>query len=256
MMSFNNPFIIIFIFLLFSVIIYVYYNYSTEVPETNKFKLDKKLINKKKPKKVHFNDNIEYKYFSARSSSTSDKKYVDKLVSDIISDNKVGQEDDNKSFVEIDLENNVVPSGISDPYHNPEDTWDASFGLPLMSKDEKNKYFSKMQKNHKEYGKSMSEFTKYQTDNSTLIKTDITIDPFKPEHKSATLKGKTIKEIYDEQVAGPKAVPKKIKKKTPSKTIYENESEMNGGEISGTDGLHGFDGVTGSHKSASFGNEF
>src|SRR5277367_150470 len=110
-----------------------------------------------------------------------------------------------------------------------------------------------MQQNHKKYEKSVSEFAKYQTDRSTLIQTDTTINPFKPDHRSDQLKGKTVKEIYDTQVAGPRAKPKKIKKKTTNGTTYVDESELNGGAISGTENLHGFDGIGDSHKTAAFG---
>lgn len=171
------------------------------------------------------------------------------------------QDDDTYSPTEIELDDAMMPNDMHLMPSNfdqtdPNETWDESFGLPLMSKEEKKKFFNKMQQNHKKYEKSISEFAKHQTDRSTIIKTDTTIDPFKPDHRSKKLKGQTIKEIYDAQVAGPKAKPKKIKKRTSTTVVYENESELNGGLLAGTKELHGYDGINNSHKSADFGNEF
>ncbi len=112
-----------------------------------------------------------------------------------------------------------------------------------------------MQNNHKDFQRSLGQFTQYQMDNRTLLKTDTTIDPFKPEKQSKSLKGRTVKEIYDQQVAGPKAKPKKIKSRTGTSIIYEDEAEMNGGTIKGTN-LCGFDGINDGFKTAAFGNEF
>lgn len=151
------------------------------------------------------------------------------------------------------LSDKILPGNFEED--NPNDSWDSSFGMPLMTDAAKQKFASKMHQNHKLYQKSLGQFNKYQLDNSTLIKTDVTIDPFKPEKNSKNLKGKTIGQIYDEQVAGPKAIPKKIKTRTPTSIIYENESEMNGGLLKGTN-LCGFDGISGSYKTAAFGNEF
>lgn len=150
--------------------------------------------------------------------------------------------------------NNVIPYNKAiDNANDPESLWDSTFGLPLMNDKDKKKFASKMHRNHQNYQKSFNKFTKYQLDNETLIKNDLTIDPFKtdkPEYKN-----KSIKDIYDQKVAGPKTKPKKIKRCTPNTIVYEDEVEMNGGNIKGTN-LHGFDGITDSYKSAAFGNEF
>jgi len=92
-------------------------------------------------------------------------------------------------------------------------------------------------------------------DRSTIIQTETTINPFRPDHRSKSLRGRAVKDIYDEQVAGPKAKPKRVKKRTQTGVVYENESELNGGIISGTK-MYGFDGINDSHKTAAFGNEF
>lgn len=118
--------------------------------------------------------------------------------------------------------------------NEPEELWDANFGLPLMDKNEKQKYIKEMHKNHKEYQKSLGKFTQYQTDDNTLIQTDTTINPFKPTKCNQSLKGLTVREIYDKQVAGPITKSKKIKSRSDNKITYENEIEMNGGKIKGT----------------------
>jgi len=187
-------------------------------------------------------------------------------IGDILSDNterssraSEGSDSEHKSPMEIDLDDiipkkyKINPSNLDSV--SPEETWDASFGLPLMSKDEKRDYFAQMQKNHKKYENSISDFAKYQMDRSTIIQTETTINPFRPDHRSKSLRGRAVKDIYDEQVAGPKAKPKRVKKRTQTGVVYENESELNGGIISGTK-MYGFDGINDSHKTAAFGNEF
>ena len=210
--------------------------------------------------------------FVSNDKSVSKSKSKSKInVDSIFSASSCGTADCTSSQQEIDLmensidlssnsqspsaitKSNVCPSNLVQT--DPEAMWDASFGLPLMNKEDKKKFVSKMQKNHKDFQKSLGQFTQYQTDNRTLIKTDITIDPFKPQHQSKSLKGRTVKDIYDQQVAGPKAKPKRIKSRTATTVIYENEAEMNGGKIKGTN-LCGFDGTNDGFKSAEFGNEF
>jgi hypothetical protein len=160
---------------------------------------------------------------------------------------------ENKPKPVINLETKIIPSNLET--NDSGDTWDSSFGLPLMSQRERADYFVKMMDNHKKFDTSMGEFYDYLTDQSTVIKTDTTIDPFKPSIRSGNLKGKAVSDIYDEQVAGPQAKPKKIKFKNEMGTTYMDESEMNGGKISGTN-LFGFNGYIEQCKPASFGNEF
>lgn len=201
---------------------------------------------------------------SSEKSTTSPNKYCYKankqrpITNDNLNDESDAPDICDISDVEDDsadvvlTNSNILPSNLE---LDPEETWDASFGLPLMSKEEKKNYFARMQKNHKKYEKSMGEFGQYQMDRSTVIQTDTTINPFKPDHRSDTLKGRRIKDIYDEQVSGPKAKPKKVLKKNKNMTVYENESEMNGGIIEGTN-MYGFDGICDDYKTAAFGNEF
>lgn len=242
-------------------------------------------------KKVRFDDNIQYNYYkyphkddSHRSPKLKKKLKRDKSQqtpymrlpesdsdSEIKSPNYVSDTSDidsSSDFEEINidkilsetkprpiinLETKITPSNLE--VNIDDTTWDSSFGLPLMSQMEKSDYFAKMMDNHKKYDKSMGEFYEYLTDQSTVIKTDTTIDPFKPSVRSSNLKGKAISDIYDEQVAGPQAKPKKIKFKNEMGTTYVDESDMNGGKISGTN-LFGFTGYADNNKSAMFGNEF
>ena len=148
------------------------------------------------------------------------------------------------------MENTVCPRNVE----HPDGSWDAQFGLPLINTNSKKKIAQQIKKEHDEYNKSLGKFNKYQMDKKSLIKTDITIDPFKSENKRH-FKGKAIRDIYDEQVAGPKATPKKIIRRCGSSIIYDNESEMNGGMLSGTS-MHGYNGSKYGFKSANFGNEF
>ena len=265
----NNIILIIFILLLVGIFIYFYYTNGKEnepLDENKELIPSKNNYARNRSKKVRFNNNIKYNTYSKNSSdaSASSSNQNARLRSPTISRKlKIDVDSilrsDDRSSPEIDLDgiilrkNKVMPSNLD--IKDPEETWYSSFGLPLMSKAEKQDFCEKMKENHKNYEKSLGEFTKYQTDSSTIIKTDITIDPFKPEKRNNKLKGKAIKDIYDKQVAGPKAKPKRIKHRTATSTIYEDESELNGGTISGTN-LHGFDGVNDGFKQASFGNEF
>ena len=147
----------------------------------------------------------------------------------------------------------IIPSNLD--LATMGDTWDASFGLPLMSQKEQGDYFARMMDNYKKYDKAVGEFYEYQTDQKAILKTDTTIDPFKPSTRSACLNGKAVADIYDEQVAGPQAIPKEIRKVTASETFYADESAMNGGRIRGSD-LFGINGHGDNFESAAFGNGF
>lgn len=277
----NNIILIIVILIAVGIIAYFYYNYknSSSIPEDNHVVIQNDKKTKKNTKRVRFNKNVKYNTYKFDSTSDNNKKSDTSTSSYIFTQNGQSKIDVDSIFdsitssdtcslgkLDIEIDNNKKDdysiieehTNISSGNHEktePEEMWDANFGLPLMNQDEKKKYIEKMKKNHKEYEKSLGQFTKYQMDNSTLIKTDITIDPFKPGHKSSSLKGKTVREIYDQQVAGPKPIPKKIKAKTANNIIYEDESELNGGVIKGTN-LRGFDGINNGYKSAAFGNEF
>lgn len=161
----------------------------------------------------------------------------------------------NKDKTTKDKAKNKVHAVNEEDKDSAEKVWYDSFSTPLMDPDDKKKFYAKIQKSYKDYEKSFGEFIQYQMDNDTLIKTDITIDRFKPEKRNNNCGGKAIKDIYDEMVAPPKAKPKKIKRKTDRCIIYDDESELNGGNIRGTT-MCGFDGNNDGFKSAAFGNEF
>jgi|SRR5271154_3403186 len=269
----SNIIIIILILLAIGTFIYLYHNRDNDPIMEETVETEKKIITTKKKAQPEI-DSIS---LSPQEILSPLRKKPKIDIGDILSDNTerdpriprgslrspvgspVGSDSEHKSPMEIDLDDiipkkyKINPSNLDSV--SPEETWDASFGLPLMSKDEKRDYFAQMQKNHKKYENSISDFAKYQMDRSTIIQTETTINPFKPDHRSKSLRGRAVKDIYDEQIAGPKAKPKRVKKRTRTGIVYENESELNGGTISGTK-MHGFDGINDSHKTAAFGNEF
>ena len=130
-----------------------------------------------------------------------------------------------------------------------------SYGQPLVDANIKKAYYAKLQENYKNYEKSIGEFVKYQTDDSLIIKTDTYIDPFKPESRSNNYKGKAIKDIYDNMVAGPKAKPRKIKKITTNEVVYEDESELNGGRLRGCV-VRSYDNMPNAYQQATFSHDF
>lgn len=212
-------------------------NISTPDPIRNNNRI------KRNKKKVRFNNNVTYNTYVNKKDSSLEVSYP--------------KATDTSASISTYFSSDIYPNNFDT---NTEAAWDDSFGLPLMNKEDKNKFVEKIHRDNSNYQKSMSQFSKYQTDNSTLIKTDVTIDPFKVESNSkssdnSTLRGKSIKDIYDQQVAGPKAKPKKIQSTTDSFIIYNNEDENNGGKIKGTD-LYGYDGVSDDFKMAAFGNDF
>ena len=160
---------------------------------------------------------------------------------------------ENENTPKINPAGNIIPSNFDQI--DPNDKWDSSFGLPLLEKKEQAAYFVKMMDNYKNYKNTLDKFGQYLTDQSTIIKTETTIDPFKPSVRSSQLNEMTVQDIYDEQVAGPQIVQKKIKERTDSGIVYFDESEMNGGKMKGTN-LSGFNGVDDRWESAAFGNGF
>ncbi|ANB50704.1 hypothetical protein [Powai lake megavirus] len=264
----------ILIFIILAIVLYFFYQNIRSCKSTENFKKTKNMKNKSKKiqsqktkKKVRFNDDIEYNIYSDKSSTdimaspyrTSDSIYdtnkidVDIVLSQISSDSVMSNESSisNRSPHDDCINNKVVPSNL--PFENAEDLWHSSFGKPLLSQNEKNKFSEKIKQDHQEYEKCLGQFSKYQMDNNTIIKTDVTIDPFKKSDENK-LKNIAVKDIYDSQVAGPRIKSKNIKTTNNHSTIYEDESEMNGGYIKGTQ-LHGFDG-TSNFKSAAFDSEF
>lgn len=146
----------------------------------------------------------------------------------------------------------------SDPIteDDPSYGWDFSFGVPLMSKEEKQDYVKRMQQNHDKLKRAMDDFDDFQYNTDDIIMPDNTLDPFRPDHRSDRLNNMTIQEIYDEMTATVKVKPKKILKTTKYGTTYANEKDINGGIIDGTDHLKAFDGISETQKTALFSDEF
>ncbi len=234
----DNILTIIIVILIIGIIVFFYYNYNNG--KTGQTGQISQLVNMTPKSK---NDWIKYpkKYRKQKKHVFCHKIDVD----DICSDSNLFSEK------ELDEEPEV------EPYNDPEennDSWDARFGIPLMDDKTKNKYAKKMIQENKQYGKSFGKFQQHQLDKNAIIKTDITIDPFKPENRQK-YKGLAVKDIYDKQIAGPKPIPKKILGQTKTFTIYQDESEMNGGNITGAN-LSGYDNISSRFKSADLKNEF
>lgn len=270
-MASNKLYLSIFIIAVLGIIIYFYYNYkgNPSVTEDNKVGLQTNLNTQLPPTQLsptqlsptHNSGQtaVKKKYINVDEliasikSSDSDTSVSSPLLSPHSASDILSQYD-RENDRQYESKHNI--SRLSDNL-NGSDTdiaWDACFGLPLMSKKDRDDFAKKMRKENDDYSKSLGKFSKYQTDDSMLIKTDITIDPFNPK-QNRQLQNKTIKDIYDEQVAGPKCVSKSIKRKTNEMTIYDDESELNGGCIKGCS-LYGFDGVTDAFKGANFGDDF
>uniref|UniRef100_A0A6C0LQR0 Uncharacterized protein n=1 Tax=viral metagenome TaxID=1070528 RepID=A0A6C0LQR0_9ZZZZ len=259
----KNIILIVIVFLTVGITSYIYFNYknnNNEKCHTYKVSMRNKNPHKQKDKKcVRFDDMITYhipEHVSPRKSSKCQSPIGhirDQCPDSPININSILSEKMDSINTSDDLSPNVKSNNIS--AIQIEDRWDASFGLPLMNKDEKKDYFDKMQKNFVQYSTAISDYNNYQTDRNTVIKTDTTIDPFKPDIRSNTLKGKTVKEIYDSVVSAPIAKPKIISKRTNAGIIYKEESELNGGKLIGTN-LIGFDGTYDQYDTAAFGNGF
>lgn len=271
----QNLIILIGIILVIGIIAYFFYNNDSQI---NDYKVDVHI--EKPEKRVRFSDNVKCNEYNLPSTCSYDSSEVD--INDILSDISDGGNFSLEKFGPVqgvnqcDRGGNNLGQTNQNPHgdgtlgtntivecnnlENTNDTWDASFGMPLMSAEEKKKYFTQMQKNFGQYTNAINQFTEYQMDQSTIIKTDNTIDPFKPSPQSSSLKGKKISEIYDQQVEGPKFKSKKILKKTNNQTIYANESELNGGHLKGTylkgNPEFGYNKLGDKYKGADFGNEF
>ena len=229
----DNILTIIIVILVIGIIVYFYYNYKNG--KTGQIDQLVNIMPKSK------NDRIKYpkKYHKQKKPGFCHKINVD----DICSDSNLFSEKKIQSEQELD-----------DEPEETNDSWDARFGIPLMDDKTKNKYAKKMIQENKQYGKSFGKFQQHQLDKNAIIKTDITIDPFKPENREA-YKGLAVKDIYNKQIAGPKAIPKKILGQAKTFTIYQDESEMNGGNITGAN-LSGYDNISSRFKSADLKNEF
>lgn len=231
-MSFKKNLLKIILFILtVSVVVYVYFDIKNKKIIMKKKRLKKNSSNKK----VRFNSEIDWNTITEQSDySISNKQNI--IYSDDSSTSGIG------------------PDGEIDT-SSDNDNWDSSFGVPLLDPKNKKNYLKKINRGHKKYTSSLSDFTSYLTDNSTVIRTDTTIDPFGNDKRN-TLKGKKVKDIYDETVVDFKARPMKIKKRTKNRIYYQNEKDMNGGKIAGTNiyGVKESDCMN--YQNADFGNEF
>ena len=270
-MSFTNAMWIVLIIIIAGVIAFLYY-YAINKPTTViKKKIPKNIPKKKSKKRVRFNSDVDYKTFTKDSVSVSNKPLnassSKRLRSPVLpkkhvsnsSETSIKSETSNtsetfsdQSFIDLsDYEPEIIASNYTKSDEN--DQWDSTFGVPLADKNMTTKFRKQLESEHNDYTKSLGSFAKYQTDDSTLIKTDTTIDIFDSRNKDK-LKGKTIAEIYDQQVAGPKIISKKPIGIVDGITAYENENPMNGKSVLGS-GLSSYN--SGNNMvNASFGNDF
>ena len=253
----NDVFATILILIIIALAAYFLYKYlRNDLPinhenQNTKETFNKTGIDKDKPKHVRFNRKVDYKYISPTRSDIKNAVH-----------NKLVQEHftrDRDYYPDPQCPDGNCPSPIDATptcYDLPtSESWDSSFGLPLMEPEEKRVFFAKMQQNWTKYNDSIRDFDKFQNNRDNVEEPKTTIDPFVTDHRSKQLIGKSIKEIYDEQVAGPTAKPMKVLNKTKTNVYYEDEPEMNGGTIRGTS-LIGYDGLNGGYESSSFGNGF
>lgn len=218
----NNVFVIILIILIAGIIVYFYYQHTNNIHKSSDNYENKNNIKIKKKKNVRFNNNVKYideknnlEKFRRNNNKNKVKKYP------------FNQNITNKTN---DLPNWQDINGFNDA----ETIWDSSFGQPLIKESEKKKFAEKIKRNHKKFEKALGCFTEYQTDNNVIVKTDITIDPFKS-------KGRYIKDIYDDSIK--QLIPKS---KRSSNMIEPNDPMAHDESIMGNS----------YYKSASFGDEF
>jgi hypothetical protein len=245
-MTFSNIISIIIILLVIGTIAYIYLN----PPSKNSAVIKPELT-----KHVQFDDNIKYDTSSDNLNLSSDIPMLDSIASidfdDLSSiDNMAHSETKSPHYSD-----NLTPTMPVSPINaeQVDKGWDANFGVPLATSKETAKHINKIKKEHEDYQKSLGKFTRHQTDNDILIKSDVTIDPFDPKNKSRVV-NKTVQEIYDDCTKAPQAKPKRVLKTTPLSVVYENESEMNGGRIRGTR-LSGYDKLN-KQQIADFGDAF
>jgi len=270
----NNLIYVIMFFITIGIIVYIYLDRSSvnnfePIKKRTKSCIKKKDKKRRSKKKVRFDDNVKYHYYDTPidmdkvlyGSRTELHQYRQKA--EQLSE--LSEHDSEETQLKPVLSDSDHQNHFAVPDFNinasnlemPDNAWDASFGVPLVNKDERKVHFDRVQKSNKKYEQNMGDFVEYQTDRSSVVEPEFKIDPFKPTKVSNELTSKKIREIYDEQVQTPKAKPKKIRNKSLGVTYYENETENNGGMIRGTH-LHGSKGSrhTETYGSAAFGNEF
>jgi Tfp pilus assembly protein PilE len=189
-----------------------------------------KQINKCKiPKRVRFNDIVTYKTYSDNNDNDNDN---DSNNYDIINSN-------NK-------ENNL--NNFNDNL-DQEEKWDSVFTCKLSgdAKWDPNLYVPCL--------------NSYQVDpKSTIIdptmvlqKIDISTDRIQGSKDKMGMK---IKDIYDQQTANTKAVPKQLITCNDSSWEYANESELNGGILRNSPGLKGYGSLEDFFQGISYANDF
>ena len=223
------------------------------------------------PKRVQFNDDVDCRYFRSDRVQPPSQTTVEFPKQDTVSladrirsklkrsGIQVAEPEIKPDFTRADIEARI-PIGIeAAPKHLIEpsatDTWDSSFGIPLMDPEEKRMFAQRMQANMNKYTHAVDKFAEFRDNRDNVEKAQTTLDPFVTDHRSSSLIGKTIKEIYDEQTAGPRPKPKEVLDRTRTNTYYKDENSMNGAYLEGTR-LTGFDGLGDMWQTSQFSNGF
>jgi len=94
--------------------------------------------------------------------------------------------------------------------------WEREYDFPTDVLSEKNSYFDSLKRGYNKYDNSINENIQSKIDNDNTIEANDVDDLFKNPNK---YKGKTIQEIYDEQVR-PKFKEVNFPKKTPLASNY------------------------------------
>jgi hypothetical protein len=226
-------------------------------PNEEDYEINTQIRTKHKKKNVKFRNDADIRYYDDKAIISNDRYYDDKVdVYDPDLSETAAALSDTDSDIEFDIadETNSYDYDKIKTHNsvNVSNNWDDSFGIPLMSKDEKRNFAQKMQKNHKQYTKSMGKIDKFVNDKSNVIMSTPQVDPHISDKQ---LLGKSVSEIYDSQVTSVKAVPMKIKKLASGQIVYENENENNGGKLQDSN-LYGYDSKGSTYKLSTFGDEF
>jgi hypothetical protein len=148
---------------------------------------------------------------------------------------------DNFTSEQSNFDESLRPANMSE--ENPDGEWGNAFN-PQFVQNEQKKFLRKLQRSHKHRAQSLKDLAKFHEQQDGMVEYAELINPA----------GKTIREVYENRTAPPKAKPKKIKHKGRNLTTYEGENEMNSGMLRG--GLAAHNLQTDGRSRVDFGNDF
>lgn len=129
---------------------------------------------------------------------------------------------------------------FSEPGESVSTFWSDAYDTKMINEENNNKFLKKIKQSHSNYTASYDKYYNYQADMEIVQPENELLNDIN-ERDFTKLKKKKIKDVFDEAT-------KKISPKTKrpigrvgtdknSVTVYENESEMNGGPIKGTSSI-------------------